>query len=222
MQKSTFAVAIIATSLFFSLSPVQAQAPTPATTTLVMPSGIDPSRLTFIQPAFLYTNVDGQLPGDQLGAPITGNLLLTQAFSGGGGLELHGAIPGAASTVPVIAVDLFTDYTSPLGADTLVGAPFTFTPWGVQALGAGAIPTGYTQGFRFFKQSGGANINLGEYYGLLSAVIDNPNDPTGFRDAHFGFEGFTTPQATPEPGAAALLVGIGLSVSLFALKRRRR
>ena len=222
MQKSTFAGAMIVASLFFSLSSVQAQAPTPATTTLVMPSGIDPSRLTFIQPAFLYTNVDGQLPGDQLGAPITGNLLLTQAFSGGGGLELHGDIPGAASSLPVVEVDFFTDYASPLGADTLVGPPFTFTPWGVQALRAGAIPTGFAQGFRFFKQSGGANINLGEYYGLLSAVIDNPNDPTGFRDARFGFEGFTTPQDTPEPGAAALFVGTLLSVSLLARKRRRK
>src|ERR1700712_3231646 len=135
---------MITTSLCFSLSSARAQAPTGPTTTLVMPAGIDPSRLTFIQPAFLYTNVDGQLPGDQLGAPITGNLLLTQAFSGGGGLELHGDIPGRESTIPIVEVDFFTDYTSPLGANSLVGPPFPFTPWGVQALGAGAIPTGFT------------------------------------------------------------------------------
>ncbi|MCW3055797.1 MAG: hypothetical protein JWN14_4967, partial [Chthonomonadales bacterium] len=64
------------------------------------------------------------------------------------------------------------------------------------------------------------NINVGEYYGVLSAALSNPEDPTGFRNANFGFEGFTS--VTPEPGAAALFVGTLLSASLLALKRRRK
>jgi hypothetical protein len=219
LQKSILAVAMFATALFF-LSAAQAQAASDATCTLVMPSGIDPTRLTFIQPGLLYTNADGTLPGDQLGAPITGNLLLTSAFSGGGGLELHGAIPGSNNANPIREIDFFTDYTGTLEVNTEVDPTFSFQPWNVQALGA--VPGGFAQGFRVFEQRGSADMNSGQFYGVLSATLDDPSDPTGFRDANFGFEGFSTLQGTPEPGAFALFAGMGLTASLLALKRRRR
>ncbi|MCW3095000.1 MAG: hypothetical protein JWL77_618 [Chthonomonadaceae bacterium] len=220
MQKSTLAVATLAVALGTSSTRVQAQSPSDATCTLVMPAGIDPTRLTVIQPNILYTKADGTIPGDQLGSPLTGNLLLTAAFSGGGGLELHGDIPGGANSVPLKEVDFYTDYAGNLGLNSAVGSAFTNTPWSVQTLST--IPSGYVQGFRFFEQSGSANINKGEFYGVLSATLGNSSDPTGFRNASFGMTGFTQVTGTPEPGALALVAAMGLAVAVRARQRRRR
>ena len=222
LRKSASAVAMISIALFVPLSQ-EAWAATDVVTTLVMPAGTDPSKLTFTQPGFLYTNTDGSIPGDNIGSAITGNLLLTAADSGAGGLELHGNVfaPIVNTNVPVVEVDIFTTYAGTMGVNTAIGGQFTsFTPWGVQALGT--VPTGFRQGFRFFKQPGSADINKGGYYGFLSSALNGNPNPADFRNANFGFEGFTKTQSvgTPEPGMLALLVGMGLSVCVFARKRR--
>jgi hypothetical protein len=209
-----------------------------AVATLVMPSGIDPSRLTFVQPGTMYYNVDGIEPGDQGGAAITGNLLLTAAFGGAGGVELHGAIPdpGARHTaaelpgaisdlsteryLPVEEVDFFTTYAGPLVVNTAVDNSFgAMTPWGVEMLAN--VPAGFAQGFRFFKREDAAEMNVNGFYGVLSVTLDDSSDPNGFRNASFSTQSFATVQAsaTPEPGAVGLLAGMGISI--FALKRRR-
>lgn len=219
MRKSKITVAMGTIALLGVLSPAFAQKD--ATATLVMPSGIDPARLTFTQEGFLYTNADGQGPGDLGGAPITGSMLLTSAFGGGGGLELHSQIPGQYPfTAPTVEVDLFTTYTGILEANSNPGT-FAYAAWGVQPLSS--VPAGYAQGFRFFMQPDSADMDVEAFYGVLSATLENPTDPTGFANASFGFAGFTTPQAdTPEPGVSALLVGMGISGALLARKRRRK
>jgi hypothetical protein len=224
LRKSASAVAMISIALFVPLSQ-EARAATDVVTTLVMPAGTDPSKLTFTQPGLLYTRTDGSIPGDQLGSAINGNLLLTAADNGAGGLELHGNVvaPIANTTVPVVEVDLFTTYAGNMVMNTAIGGQFTsFTPWGVQALGT--VPTGFTQGFRFFKQPGSADINKGGFYGFLSSALNSNPNPADFRNADFGMQGFTKPQSpgTPEPGTLALLVGMGLSVCVFARKRHRK
>jgi MYXO-CTERM domain-containing protein len=220
LQKSTLAVATLAVALGISSVRVQAQTKSDAVCTLVMPSGIDPTRLTVIQPNILYTRADGTIPGDQLGSFLTGNLLLTDAFNGGGGLELHGDIPGGSSSIPLKEVDFYTDYAGNLGLNSAVGATFANTPWSFQTLST--IPTGFVQGFRFFEQSGSADINTGEFYGVLSATLGDASDPTGFRNASFGMTGFTQVTGTPEPGALALVAAMGLAAAVHARKRRRR
>jgi MYXO-CTERM domain-containing protein len=220
LQKSTLAVATLAVALGISSARVQAQSSPDATCTLVMPSGTDPTRLTVIQPNILYTKADGTIPGDQLGSPLTGNLLLTAAFSGGGGLELHADIPSGTSSIPMKEVDFYTDYAGNLGLNSAVGSAFANTPWNFQTLRT--VPTGFVQGFRFFEQSGSADINKGEFYGVLSATLGNSSDPTGFRNASFAMTGFTQVTGTPEPGALALVAAMGLAIAVRVRQRRRK
>jgi hypothetical protein len=223
LRKSASAVAMISIALFVPLSQ-EARAAGDVVTTLVMPSGIDPSKLTFTQPGTLYTNTDGSIPGDQRGSAITGNMLLATAAQGGGGLELHGAVFDGdnPNPVPVVEIDLFTTYTGIMTVNSSIGQLTSFTPWGVTPLTN--MPTGFAQGVRLFKQRGSADMNKGAFQGFLSSALNDASDPTGFRSAGFGTKGFTSLQTsgTPEPGALALLVGMGLSVSALARKRRRK
>lgn len=201
-----------------------------------MPQDRDPARLTFIQPGQMYTNADSSTysPGDNAGSVINGQLLATNGASPGNGLEVHSLIPdqpqdGVASYIPVVEVDFYTTYTGNLQIDSVVGSTFTnFIPWTVQRISVPAqVPGGprYKQAFSFTGgQTNQALMYKGTdgYYALLTAVLADTSDPTGFNSAAFGVSGFTTVEATPEPGAFALLSGLMLGSANVLWRRRRK
>ena len=184
--------------------------------TFVMPQSVDPVRVTITQNGFPYTKIDSGTPGDNSGAPITGLTFLPPHVSGSGGLEVHGAIPAdIVGFIPVVEVVLRTRYLGgTIDIDSIVDPDFpSFAPWlAIDASGPNE------RIFRFIKQSGSAELNVESFFGLFSAVTDDPD----FASAPFSVTGYTTIQGSPvpEPGAVALL--LGAAVGGVSLLRRRR
>jgi hypothetical protein len=101
-------------------------------------------------------------------------------------------------------------------ADTNVNETFAF--------GQGSVPSppATTTGIQIaasnaavFNANGGAS---------LAFPVTKPNQPTGY--TFFGGPNFlvgtVTPAGTPEPGAAALLIGTGTTGVLFLMRRRKK
>lgn len=191
-----------------------------ATVEFAIPQSVDPSRLTFTQFGTLYTNTDGQAPGDNQGTSITGRLLLPATNGGGGGAELHGRVPspGNSGTTPVTEVDFYTTYTGTLALTST--AAFGFTPWQFSAL---TPLSGFAQGFSYFKtNSSQANMDdLTASFGLLTITPTNLNDQE-FLDSRFGVIAAQHPQDVPEPGTLALLGGLCAGGGLLWRRRAAR
>ncbi len=234
MKRSELTYALTALALSALLLPAGAQGvrlnPPPAkptVVTLTMPSDRDPASLTITNDGQLYTTTGGDTP-----TPITGATLLTNGSNAGGGLELHGAIPNPdqfGSFLPIQRIEAFTTETDALtpfsnvGIDPKTEQPFPYSPWTFERI-TGGLPGGhgYHQGFRFEKTPGGADLNTGEFYALLSATLADPNDPGDFASTNWGIRGFLTGDPTvPEPGSLAMLAGLGITGVSVLLRRRK-
>ncbi len=190
-----------------------------ATVDFAIPQSADPSRLTYTRFGALYTNTDGQAPGDNQGTAITGRLLLAAA-GGGGGVELHGRVgsPTRGGTTPVTEVDFYTTYTGAL-ALTSTADP-GFTPWQFGTLTP--LP-GFAQGFSYFKTNS-SQADLDDFtgsFGLLTITPVDLNDQE-FLNSSFGTAPAQHPQDVPEPGTLALLGGLCAGGGLLWRRRAKR
>ncbi len=225
-HKIQFARGAICFGMLLGLTkPAQAGVADPIIGFFGMPTAVDPAKLFLFTPGTIYSSTND--PGNPNNGPITGSTLLPVAFSGLGGLEIHGRFTAGESQVPVLELDVSTNYTgiltltstsSPNILDPSTSTPFI--PWS-------SVDNGIQNGnhtFSFFPQPGSAPMNLFGYYGVLDVRPAAQQDVSAFARSSFSFAGFTEVQNAPEPGAVAMLAGaaVGLLVTVRRRKLRRK
>ncbi len=198
------------------------QAANPIQMFFAMPTAVDPAKLFLLSPGTVYTETND--PNNTGNTVITGNTLLSGLLNGEGGLEIHGRFAGVAP-LKVGELDIVTDYTDQItlapSVNTNINNPTTglpFVPWKVVDQGI----QNSQHKFTLTPQFGSAPMNLGGYYGVLSANVGGTGDPGTFRQANFSFVGFVATAVTPEPGTLAFLGGVLLSGGLLAANGKRR
>ncbi len=197
-----------------------AQSRPPIQMSFAIPTLVDPAKLFLNTPGQSYSETND--PNSRSNGPITGMTFLPVGIGGLGGLEIHGNFPGAAP-IPVGEIDFSLPYIGALTLTTTedqgildpqTGLPYA--PWL-------AVDHGIQNNLHSFTlrpQPGSAPLDASDFFGVLTADATGVDSGTlaAFQGAGFSSAGFVT---TPEPGAAALLLGVVFSGSLLASRRRK-